>query len=84
MGFGKKTEKWVNLGVIFSEKKLENIQSFMIENNISYKCKPELNFGMNNNLWLNGLSNVTPTWRIYVMEQDMYRVMNYIGTGCDL
>ena len=80
----QKKEKWINLGVTFSEEKLKNVQNFMAENNIPYKCNPELNFGINNNLGLTGLLNVTPAWSIYVKEWDMYRVMKYIGTGCDL
>ena len=74
-------EKWVNLGVTFSEEKMENVRSFMAENSISYKCKPEAHFGMSHPFVMTA---IPPTWCIYVTERDLYSVTNYIQTGGDL
>lgn len=81
MLFRKKSEKWVKVGKIFSEKKLENIQNFMMENGIPYKYKPDIHFGMVNNL---GQTNVISAWCVYVREGDVHRIRKYIATGYDL
>lgn len=59
-------EKWVNLGVTFSEEKMQNVRSFMAENSISYKCKPEAHFGMSHSFVMTA---IPPTWCIYVTER---------------